>query len=211
MSTESGPGINGATARAQALASLRIDKAVGVKQPPVVYVGLATRTLSFLIDAVVINAASIAVWLATGLALTLFELPSQIEAAVYAILAAAYVVWAIAYFVSFWSSTGQTPGDRVMQLRVVDGTSGEPIPLRRSFVRLVGMALGALPLFLGYITGLFDDRCRCFHDRLARTVVIDAPVYSKSDLRRMAIAEISEDDDGSAAGNTSPAATSAVV
>ena len=43
------------------------------------------------------------------------------------------------------------------------------------FVRLIGMVLAAIPLLAGYFMVLFDDRRRGLHDRLARTVVIDAP------------------------------------
>jgi len=41
-------------------------------------------------------------------------------------------------------------------------------------VRLGGMILAAIPLLAGFFIVLFDDRRRGLHDRLARTVVIDA-------------------------------------
>ena len=36
------------------------------------------------------------------------------------------------------------------------------------------MILAAIPLLAGYFMVLFDDRRRGLHDRLARTVVVDA-------------------------------------
>ena len=33
--------------------------------------------------------------------------------------ALAWFVWTIAYFVTFWSSTGQTPGNRLLRIRVL--------------------------------------------------------------------------------------------
>jgi hypothetical protein len=91
-------------------------------------------------------------------------------------IAVVFLVWTAAYFVTFWSTTGQTPGARAMRFRVIvpDAHHGHIGP-KRAFVRLIGMVLAAIPLLAGYFMVLFDDRRRGLHDRLARTVVIDAP------------------------------------
>ena len=96
-----------------------------------------------------------------------------------------FVVWAAAYFVTFWSTTGQTPGARIMRFRVLaPGAKRGHIGPRRALVRLIGMVLAAIPLLAGYFMVLFDDRRRGLHDRLARTVVIDAP-DTETPVRRM--------------------------
>ena len=46
------------------------------------------------------------------------------------------------------------------------------------------MILAAIPLLAGYFMVLFDDRRRGLHDRLAHTVVIDAP-DTETPVRRM--------------------------
>jgi uncharacterized RDD family membrane protein YckC len=74
------------------------------------------------------------------------------------------------YFVSFWTATGQTPGMRVMRLRVVT-RAGEPLSVWRSAVRLVGLVLAIIPLFAGFLPVLVDGRRRGLHDFLAGTVV----------------------------------------
>jgi uncharacterized RDD family membrane protein YckC len=76
--------------------------------------------------------------------------------------------------VTFWTTTGQTPGDRMMHIRV-RARDGERIIPRRAFLRFVALWLAALPLFLGYLMILIDDRRRGLHDVLARTVVVEAP------------------------------------
>jgi uncharacterized RDD family membrane protein YckC len=77
--------------------------------------------------------------------------------------------------VSFWSTTGQTPGDRALRIRVrAIGDGG--LSWQRSLVRFVGLTLAALPLFAGFLIILVDDRRRGLHDRLAGTVVIEAAV-----------------------------------
>ena len=98
-----------------------------------------------------------------------------------------FIVWSAAYFVTFWSTTGQTPGARVMRFRVLaPGATRGHIGPRRALLRLLGMILAAIPLLAGYFMVLFDDRRRGLHDRLARTVVVDAPDTETPVRRRRA-------------------------
>jgi uncharacterized RDD family membrane protein YckC len=86
----------------------------------------------------------------------------------------AAIAWAAVvgfYFVLFWSTTGQTPGMRLMGLRVLDPSGGHP-GLVRSMVRLIGLVLCIIPLFAGFLTVLVDDRRRAVLDMLAGTVVV---------------------------------------
>jgi uncharacterized RDD family membrane protein YckC len=78
-----------------------------------------------------------------------------------------------AYFVLFWTTTGQTPGMRLMQLRVVTAT-GAPPRFWRSVLRLIGLGLAIVPLFAGFLPVLVDDRRRALQDFLAGTVVLYA-------------------------------------
>ena len=142
---------------------------------PIRYVGLATRTIAFALDAALINAAAVLCAAAVNLALTIVEVPDAVEAAVAVIGGTVYVVWSAGYFVSFWSTTGQTPGGRALRLRVVDAASGRPVSVRVAALRYVMLWLAALLLFVGLLLILVDERRRGLHDRVAGTVVIDAP------------------------------------
>ena len=125
------------------------------------YTGLVTRAIGFGIDALIIDLAAIVVAAIVALALSLFEVPSKIDTALAAIGAVVFVVWAAAYFVTFWSTTGQTPGARIMRFRVLaPGAKRGHIGPRRALVRLIGMVLAAIPLLAGYFMVLFDDRRR---------------------------------------------------
>jgi uncharacterized RDD family membrane protein YckC len=78
-----------------------------------------------------------------------------------------------AYFVLFWSTAGQTPGMRLMGLRVMTPRGDRP-GVARSAVRVVGLGLAIVPLFLGFLPVLVDARRRGFQDFLAGTVVLYA-------------------------------------
>jgi uncharacterized RDD family membrane protein YckC len=144
---------------------------------PPLYAGLATRALGIIIDALLIQAVALFAALSAIVVLGLLHLPSDVKRLVGEIGAVAYVLWSIGYFVAFWSATGQTPGARVMQVRVT-ANDGSRLSQRRAFVRCIGLVLAALPLFAGFATILFDSRRRGLQDWLARTVVVRAPQIS---------------------------------
>ena len=176
VKTEDGATHEVAAARAQAAAAARVRVLTGEGEPEASdYTGLVTRAIGFGIDAVIIDLAAVVVAAIVALALSLFDVPSQINTALAAIGAVAFIVWAAGYFVTFWSTTGQTPGARIMRFRVLaPGAKHGHIGPRRALLRLFGMILAAIPLLAGYFMVLFDDRRRGLHDRIARTVVIDA-------------------------------------
>jgi uncharacterized RDD family membrane protein YckC len=141
----------------------------------IVYSGLVTRSIAFAVDAAVINGVAALVGVMLGLGISILHLPSQADKVLAAIGTAVWVVWGISYFGFFWSSTGQTPGDRLMQIRVLAERTRRPVKPLQAAVRFGGLILAAIPLGAGYLIMLWDDRCRCLQDRLARTVVIYAP------------------------------------
>jgi uncharacterized RDD family membrane protein YckC len=138
------------------------------------YAGFVTRAIAFAIDVALIDLAAAFVAIVVGLGISALEVPDVIVTIAIAIGGLAYVVWFVGYFATFWSTTGQTPGARVMGVRVVCASGSEPVRLRAAVVRLAGMVLAAIPLFAGFLLILVDDRRRGLQDRLARTVVVYA-------------------------------------
>ncbi len=156
------------------------------------YAGLATRVISFVIDAALIMAAALIVALAGAVLLFALHLPRKVDVVVIIIGGVVNVVWSLGYFVAFWSSTGQSPGARVMQIRVQTPT-GERIKPRRALLRCLGMFLAALPLFAGYLPVLFDRDRRAFQDYLARTVVtVETDQLSLAAVRKARTAAASD-------------------
>ena len=147
-----------------------------------VYVGLVTRTIAFALDAAVVNGVAILTAGVITLSLSVVSLPDGVETAVAAAGGVLYVVWTVAYFVTFWATTGQTPGNRLLGIRVHTETPDRLGPAR-AVLRFAGLTLAALPLGAGFLLILVDDRRRGLHDRLAGTVVVEA--VSDDSVRRM--------------------------
>jgi uncharacterized RDD family membrane protein YckC len=143
--------------------------------PKPAYEGLATRAIAFAVDAAAINVGALAVAGIVGLTLSVLNVPDWLTAVLLGVAGILYILWTVGYFATFWSTTGQTPGDRLMRIRVCSADNGEPIGFGRSVLRLVYLTLAAIPLLAGFVPVLFDDRRRGLHDMLAGTVVVSAP------------------------------------
>ena len=137
------------------------------------YAGLVTRALGFALDALIVNLTGAFVGVIVGLALSIVEVPERVDTVLIAVAAGLFVVWTIAYFVVFWSTTGQTPGSRVMRIRVRQSDGDAPPLPRWALVRLGGLFLAAVPLLLGFLPILLTERRRGLHDWIARTIVVN--------------------------------------
>jgi uncharacterized RDD family membrane protein YckC len=138
-----------------------------------VYIGLVTRAIAFSIDAAVVNLVAVLVAAASALIISVLPVGHGFKTVAAAVGAVLWVIWLIAYFASFWSATGQTPGNRAMQIRVVKA-DGSDMGFFGGVVRLGAICLAALPLLLGFAPILFNERRRGLQDVIAGTVVIDA-------------------------------------
>jgi uncharacterized RDD family membrane protein YckC len=139
---------------------------------PVPYAGIATRGVALGIDALLAHGTALVIAAALGLVASLFggvslDLLEKLLAAV------AWTLIVGFYFVLFWSTAGQTPGMRLMGLRVVT-RAGEHPGVVRSIVRVIGLALAIIPLFAGFLPVLIDNRRRALQDLMAGTFVLYA-------------------------------------
>jgi uncharacterized RDD family membrane protein YckC len=89
------------------------------------------------------------------------------------LIAVGWSVLVATYFISFWSLAGQTPGMRLLRIRVL-APGGAPLSFGRATLRVVGLALAIIPCFAGFIPALFDSRCRALPDLIATTTVVEA-------------------------------------
>jgi uncharacterized RDD family membrane protein YckC len=152
------------------------------------YSGLATRALAAAIDVLIVWAVAWVVGAVAAVAASLFDPSQDLQTVLIAAGAVVATLWSAGYFVFFWSTTGQTPGDRVMEIRVQDAADGRPLHLARAVLRLLGALLSVLLLFLGYLMILVDGRRRALHDRLVGNVVVYAPAVGRRRERRPTVA-----------------------
>ena len=139
---------------------------------PLEYAGLVTRGIAFAVDALVIQVVAIAVAGTVALILSVISPPNEFDTVIAAVGGVSYVLWLVGYFFVFWSTTGQTPGNRLLEIRVCRAADGGAVRPATALLRFVGLVLAALPLFAGFIPILLDDRRRGVHDMLAGTVVV---------------------------------------
>ena len=78
-----------------------------------------------------------------------------------------------AYFIGFWHYFGATPGKMWCKLRIVDSQTGEHPRLFQFIIRFLGYILSAIPLYLGFLWVLIDPQKEAWHDKLARTKVVE--------------------------------------
>jgi uncharacterized RDD family membrane protein YckC len=132
--------------------------------------GVATRLVAFVVDllaiavifAVVGGTLALISYLVGGLH------PKWL---VETLLGSGLALIALTYLVFFWSGAGRTPGMHLMHVRVHD-RAGRPPSVPRSLVRAVVTWLSIVPLFLGFVTVLFDARRRGVPDLVAGTEVV---------------------------------------
>jgi uncharacterized RDD family membrane protein YckC len=134
------------------------------------YAGIVTRAVALVIDAVVIDVIAVATGGAVQLIASLFGGNLSLDLAGAFAAGLLWFVWAGFYFATFWALTGQTPGNRVLEIRVVSADGGGVKPLQ-GIRRYLGLVLAALPLGLGFVPVLFNDRRRGLQDWIGGTVV----------------------------------------
>lgn len=147
--------------------------------------GVVTRAIAFGIDALIVNLAFSGIAAIAALIASAFTgSENGVSDLALAVGTAAWLGLGAVYLVGFWSLAGQTLGMRFLGIRL--GVEGRGLPFGRSLKRLIGMALAAVPFFLGYLGILFDERRRAWDDRLSGADVVfdeerDAAPWSRYD------------------------------
>lgn len=89
-------------------------------------------------------------------------------------LLALSAILAFLYFFVFHAARGQTPGKRLLGLRVIDAYGSRP-SLLRTLLRTASYLLSLLPCSLGFLWIGFDRERRALHDWVAGTYVVRVP------------------------------------
>ena len=140
------------------------------------YAGFVTRLIAFAIDQLIVGIIIAAVVILAEFVTSAFgvnewfgtrDLTGAIVTTLVIVTSALIL---ILYDLLFWMLAGQTPGKRVLGVRVVR-TDGARLKWGNAIRRKVGYWISAI-LFLGFLWVLIDNRRQAWHDRLAGTLVL---------------------------------------
>ena len=82
------------------------------------------------------------------------------------------ILISVGYYTYFWTKSGQTIGKTVVGIKVVSA-DGSPLTWGQAFLRYVGYIVSSLLLSLGFLWVIMDKRRQGWHDKIAKTYVID--------------------------------------
>lgn len=151
--------------------------------PPVIlgrYAGFFSRSAAFVLDRIIAFGIAFVILLVIHYFLNLFQIDQWLESqAEYTVLRGilailfstlgVYLLVSISYDIGFWLLSGQTPGKRVLGVRVMRA-DGRRLRWGNAVRRQLGYWISAI-FFLGFLWILFDNKRQGFHDKLAGTIV----------------------------------------
>ena len=86
-------------------------------------------------------------------------------------VASLYEFFSVAYFTYFFGN-GQTPGMMAMKIKLI-GTDGTyPVGYGKGILRMLGMIVSAMVIYLGFFWILIDKENQGWHDKIAGTYVV---------------------------------------
>jgi uncharacterized RDD family membrane protein YckC len=133
--------------------------------------GIVSRGLAAALDGLIVYGALAVASAALALFFNAIFGENDVPTAAILAGAGAWILISGAYLLVFWGLVGQTPGMRLVGLRLRT-ESGQLPTGHQTRVRLLWLLLSALPLGAGLLAILFDDRRRGWHDRRAGTEVV---------------------------------------
>ena len=138
--------------------------------------GFWIRVAAYIIDSVILSVVSFVIGFVLGLGAGISGGGNASSTATSTISAVAQGIAGlitIGYFIYLWS-TGQTLGMRILNLRVIDASTGGQLSLGKAALRYLGLLISFLVCFIGVIWVAFDGRKQGWHDKIAGTMVVHA-------------------------------------
>jgi uncharacterized RDD family membrane protein YckC len=136
--------------------------------------GFGERLVAYIVDIVITGIVILVVAVLGGLAVAGGAASENniLTGTGIVVLVLALLIIPLAYFPYFWARDGQTPGMRMLGLRVVRDVDGGPISGGQAILRLIGYWVSGAVFYIGYIWIFIDKRRRGWHDLIAGTVVV---------------------------------------
>jgi uncharacterized RDD family membrane protein YckC len=143
----------------------------GRRSPASPFAGVASRGVALAVDAFAVVAGTAVVGGAASLVAAVVG-GVRPEWLAQTLLSLATVAITFGYFFFFWRTAGQTPGMRLMGVRVLSRRGDGRLTRWQAILRTIGLALAIIPCFLGFVPALFDRHRRALPDYLAGTEVV---------------------------------------
>ena len=142
------------------------------------YVGFWKRTVAVLVDTflIILVTLPILIW-AYGIEYLNNE--HMEKGSLYFIIN--YIFPTIAVIL-LWKYYQATPGKMIFKATIVDAKTGGKPTLKQWIIRYLGYFVSLLPFGLGYFWVAFDKKKQSFHDKLAKTLVIQSKVIESESV-----------------------------
>lgn len=141
-------------------------------RPPNPYASWFKRVGSYLIDALLVAVAYFPAIIGTIISSGGGDALGTFLIVVGAVLSLAVFVWNTCLRAG---RTGYSIGKGVLGIKLVGERSREPIGPGMAFLRYLCHIVDALPLYLGYLWPLWDEKRQTFADKIVHTVVLNEP------------------------------------
>ena len=132
--------------------------------------GWGSRLGATLLDGLIILGLAIVV----GLLLAVASSASEGLAVLVTVLGYAGIIAFAVWQAVVQGRTGQTIGKRATRIKLVRLDDGQPIGAGLSILRYFVHVVDQIPLYLGYLWPLWDNKKQTFTDKILKTVVIKA-------------------------------------
>lgn len=130
--------------------------------------GFGRRATAYIVDSVLLYLIQILLAIPVGVVSE--SSTEDVAAALSCVTLLTSITLYVWYFVFLQARSGQTPGKKLLGIRVV-GTDGGPVSRGRYLLRLIGYWLDGLLLGIGFLMALWDSNHQALHDKLANTYV----------------------------------------
>jgi uncharacterized RDD family membrane protein YckC len=138
------------------------DSAVTGPGVSAAYAGFVQRLVSLIIDAIILGVVNGIVSAVLGGAMR--DSGQTLASAIGIIISLVYEVY-------FFTSTGQTIGMKIMNIKLVDA-NGQLLSTGSAVVRVIVAYVSGIILLIGYLMMLWDSKKQTLHDKAAGSYVI---------------------------------------
>ena len=141
-----------------------------------IYIGFWARLSAFLIDSVIVSLMLLPLRAKTlSVDIAILNDPVESQAYLETIISqmGLELLFLGVLFILFWKYFAATPGKLLFKSYIVNATDFTPATSSQLTIRYFAYFLSLLPLGLGFIWIAFDKKKQGWHDKLARTVVIN--------------------------------------